>query len=190
MPRVPKTHHTPGIALAGSQPHECSDSGLVFQAFAAKIAPYLKLEEGVSINSFCECFYGRVLEASPFIFALVNRSACCLQIKSKAMQALKAEGLMEHKEIVEAGSDYYRKPDAFAMHHYQFFQCFVVRPNPVALTGPISDCCCLALGFVPLLSVLVTVRPSAVSSLPVFDVCFELLFVPSCTTTERSSGVP
>jgi hypothetical protein len=75
------------------------------------------------------------------------------------MRSLKEEGLLEHKvgnqrehstgmfvvqfcwtalsacvsrvqSIVDKDGDYYRKPEEFAMHHYQYFQCYDCKKVP------------------------------------------------------------
>ncbi len=92
----------------------------------------IKLEKGwngASIDfAFLKC---------PLCESRIHHPACAallaphLQLEakviSKAMERLKLEGLQEDKAIVSPGGRYHRQPEAFAMHHFAFYQCFVCR---------------------------------------------------------------
>jgi hypothetical protein len=45
------------------------------------------------------------------------------KVKAKAMERLIFEGLEKDPRIVNPSSEFYNKPDQYAMHHFQFFQC-------------------------------------------------------------------
>jgi E3 ubiquitin-protein ligase MYCBP2 len=49
------------------------------------------------------------------------------EVKQRAMQRLRYENKENVPEIAMEGSPYYRDPEAFAMHHYAYYQCFKCR---------------------------------------------------------------